>query len=152
LEAIVKVVRVLHGPSLNLLGKREPEVYGTKTLDQIDEALADLADELGLAVEAFQTNDESRYVELIQEASETANFLVLNPAALTHTSISVRDALQDCGLPSVEVHLSNVYAREPFRHVSHIADLVLGRIMGLGLHSYLAALRFAAHYLDSADE
>lgn len=144
----MKTVRVLHGPNLNMLGQREAEHYGQWRLDQIDRALGELGDELGLRLECYQTNEEGRYVEFIQEASGSADFLLLNPGALTHTSIAIRDALLAVGLPTVEVHLSNVYARESFRHQSHIADVVLGRIMGMGPHSYLLALRFAAAYLS----
>ena len=146
----MKTVRVLHGPNLNMLGSREVEHYGDWSLQQIDRALADLSAQLNLSCESFQTNNEGRYVELIQQSKGAADFLLLNPGALTHTSIAIRDALLAVGLPCVEVHLSNIYAREPFRHTSHIADVVVGRIMGMGAHSYLLALRFASAYLQTS--
>ena len=148
----LKTVRVLHGPNLNMLGRREVEHYGDWPLEKIDRAMADVGRELGLRVEAYQTNEEGRYVELIQQAADAADFLILNPGALTHTSIAIRDALLAVELPAVEVHLSNIHAREPFRRVSHIADVVIGRIEGMGPQGYLLALQFAAKFLESDAE
>ena len=137
-------ILVLHGPNLNLLGEREPEVYGRVTLHQIDSELHRLGEELGLAVDTFQSNSEGALVDRIQAARGQYQALVINPAAYTHTSVAIRDAIQMLGIPVVEVHLSNVYRREPFRHHSTIADVVAGRIMGFGADSYYLALRAAA--------
>lgn len=142
---------VLHGPNLDLLGTREPETYGTATLADVDRALRDLAAELEIDLETFQTNAEGAYVEAIHDAARRGvDGLVLNPAAYTHTSIAIRDALLATGLPAVEVHLSNVHAREPFRHVSYLADVVLGRVAGFGPGSYLLGLRGLADLLRAS--
>ena len=138
-------ILVLHGPNLNVLGEREPEIYGRVTLNQIDSELRRLGEELGLAaVDTFQSNSEGALVDRIQAARGQYHALVINPAAYTHTSVAIRDAIQMLGIPVVEVHLSNVYRREPFRHHSTIADVVDGRIMGFGPQSYYLALRAAA--------
>ncbi len=137
-------ILVLHGPNLNLLGEREPEIYGRVTLHQIDAELRRLGEELGAAVDTFQSNSEGALVDRIQAARGQYQALVINPAAYTHTSVAIRDAIQMLGIPVVEVHLSNVYRREPFRHHSTIADVVDGRIMGFGPNSYYLALRAAA--------
>jgi 3-dehydroquinate dehydratase-2 len=129
---------------LNLLGEREPEIYGRITLPQIDAELRRLGEELGLAVDTFQSNSEGALVDRIQAARGQYQALVINPAAYTHTSVAIRDAIALLGIPVVEVHLSNVYRREPFRHHSTIADVVDGRIMGFGPESYYLALRAAA--------
>src|SRR5690242_19926350 len=142
-NAQVKVL-VLHGPNLNLLGEREPEIYGRVTLAQIDDELRRLGRELGLNVDTFQSNSEGALVDRIQAARGQYQALVINPAAYTHTSVAIRDAIAMLGIPVVEVHLSNVYRREPFRHHSTIADIVDGRIMGFGPDSYYLALRAAA--------
>jgi 3-dehydroquinate dehydratase II len=142
-------VLVLHGPNLNLLGEREPEIYGAVTLHEIDAALRTLGRELGLTVDTFQSNSEGALVDRIQGARGNYEALLINPAAYTHTSVAIRDALQMLGIPIIEVHLSNVYRREPFRHHSTIADLVDGRIMGFGPESYYLALRAAAAILAS---
>jgi len=132
---------ILHGPNLNLLGSREPEHYGHETLSAIDARLHALATDRDAAVECFQSNAEHALVERIQQA-RTAGFdgIVINPAAFTHTSVAIRDALAAVGLPFVEVHLSNPDAREPFRHTSLVADLAAGRVAGFGGDSYLLAL------------
>ncbi len=135
---------VVHGPNLNMLGEREPEIYGRVTLREIDAELRRLGAELGLAVDSFQSNSEGALVDRIQAARGQYQALVINPAAYTHTSVAIRDALAPLGIPVVEVHLSNVYRREPFRHHSTIADVVDGRIMGFGPDSYYLALRAAA--------
>jgi len=126
---------------LNLLGGREPENYGRTTLAEIDEALVGLGKELGAEVTCRQTNREGELVEWIQEAAGRFGGILLNPGAYTHTSIAVRDALAAVGLPAVEVHLSNPWAREGFRHVSHLEGIVRGRVAGFGKQSYLLALR-----------
>lgn len=141
-------VAVLHGPNLNLLGTREPGLYGHLTLADIDRRLAELAAELGCAVRCSQHNGEGDYVDALQGAArDGAAGLLLNPAAYTHTSIAIRDALLAVGLPAVEVHLSNVHAREPFRHHSTLADVVVGRIMGFQADSYLLGLRALVGHL-----
>lgn len=137
-------ILVLHGPNLNLLGEREPEIYGRTTLAQIDEELCALGTELGYHVESFQSNSEGALVDRIQAARGHLAGLIINPAAYTHTSIAIRDALSVLNVPMVEVHLSNIYRREPFRHHSTIADLVDGRIVGLGKQGYALALRAVA--------
>jgi 3-dehydroquinate dehydratase-2 len=137
------VVSVIHGPNLNLLGTREPETYGRTTLQEIDQRLTSLGRQLGVRVETFQSNSEGAIVERIQAAIGKVDALLINPAAYTHTSVAIRDALAAVAAPVIEVHLSNVYKREPFRHHSTIADLVDGRIMGFGAESYLLALRAA---------
>ena len=142
-------VLVLHGPNLNLLGTREPEVYGSTTLAGIDAELRALAGELGIDLECFQSNHEGELVDRIQTAGRQASanavgFIVINPAAFTHTSVAIRDALAAVAIPFIEVHLSNVFAREPFRHHSHFSDLAAGVICGLGAQGYQFALRAAA--------
>jgi len=139
----------IHGPNLNTLGEREPEIYGRTTLSEIDAELARLGGELGLAVESFQSNSEGALVDRIQAARGQCQALVINPAAYTHTSVAIRDAIALLGIPVIEVHLSNVYRREPFRHHSTIADVVDGRIMGFGPESYYLALRAAAALIAS---
>ena len=142
-------VVVLHGPNLNLLGQREPEVYGTATLDDINRALGDLASDLGVALTASQHNGEGDLVDAIQAAASTADGLLINPAAYTHTSVALRDVLLAVDLPTVEVHLSNVHAREPFRHHSTIADIVVARVMGFGPRSYELGLRGLVDHLSA---
>lgn len=137
-------VFVLNGPNLNLLGKREPAVYGTGTLADIEAACAAEGGRLGLAVEFRQTNVEGILVDWIQEAAEKAAGIVINPGAYTHTSVAIGDALKAGGLPVIEVHLSNIFAREPFRHHSYVSPVAKGVICGLGPKGYtlaLAALR-----------
>jgi 3-dehydroquinate dehydratase-2 len=144
-------VLVVHGPNLNTLGEREPEIYGRVTLPEIDHELCRLAAELGLEVDSFQSNSEGALVDRIQAARGHYQALLINPAAYTHTSIAIRDAISTLGIPVVEIHLSNVYRREPFRHHSTIADVVDGRIMGFGPDSYYLALRAAAVLVCSRD-
>ncbi|HMN80584.1 MAG TPA: type II 3-dehydroquinate dehydratase [Burkholderiaceae bacterium] len=143
-----QLVWVLHGPNLNMLGTREPAVYGTGTLADIDRDLKTLADQHGLRLESFQSNHEGDLVERAQQAraAEVA-FIIINPAAFTHTSVALRDALAAADVPFVEVHLSNVHRREPFRHHSYFSDLAVGVIAGLGAEGYLAALRYAIGHL-----
>ncbi len=137
-------VLVIHGPNLNLLGEREPEVYGRTTLGDIDRELKRLGSEFGMTVETFQSNSEGAIVDRIQQARNHADIILINPGAYTHTSIAIRDALAAIAVPVIEVHLSNVYKREAFRHHSTIADLAVGRIMGFGAEGYNLALRAAA--------
>src|SRR5580698_2534264 len=143
-------VLVMHGPNLNLLGEREPEVYGRTTLADIDRDLHNLAAELALDLETFQSNSEGLLVDRIQAARGQIAVLIINPAAYTHTSVAIRDVILAIGVPCIEVHLSNVYKREPFRHHSTIADVAVGRIMGFGGDGYLIALR-AARNLVAAE-
>ncbi len=132
---------VLHGPNLNLLGKREPEVYGTLTLDEINRSLEKLASELQCSVSFFQSNSEGALIDAIQGAAGTYDGILINPAAYTHTSVAIRDAFASVAVPFVEVHLSNVYRREEFRHKSMTAPLAIGQICGFGVESYLLGLR-----------
>lgn len=140
---------VLHGPNLNLLGRREPEIYGRTTLAEIDLSLKQRTEAAGLAFESLQSNAEHILIERVQAAmSDATAFIIINPAALTHTSIALRDAFAAAGKPFVEVHLSNVHAREPFRHHSYLSDLAKGVICGLGTYGYQAAADFAIGYLS----
>jgi 3-dehydroquinate dehydratase-2 len=139
-----KTIWVLHGPNLNLLGTREPGVYGATTLAEIDQALAEVGMAAGVRVESFQSNHEGALVDRIQAARDAGvAFIVINPAAFTHTSVAIRDALAAVAIPFVEVHLSNVHRREPFRHHSYFSDLAVGVIAGLGPTGYRCALQFA---------
>lgn len=140
-------VLILHGPNLNLVGTREPGIYGRQTLADIERRLHELASELGVALETFQSNSEGKLVDRIQAARESANAIVVNAGAYTHTSVAIRDALLATELPVVEVHLSNTYKREAFRHRSLIADIAVGQIVGFGAESYLLGLRAAAALL-----
>ena len=133
-------ILVLHGPNLNLLGEREPEVYGRTTLAEIDTRLREIAAENGVSLESFQSNHEGALVDRIQAARGAYQGIVINPGGFTHTSVALRDALVASGLPIVEVHLSNIHAREPFRRTSLVSDLVVGQITGLGPIGYELAL------------
>jgi len=136
-------VLVIHGPNLNLLGTREPDVYGRTTLDDIDAMLEKEAAPLGVSVRTFQSNSEGELVTAIQEAAGWANAIIINPGAYTHTSVALRDAVTAVGIPVIEVHLSNIYAREEFRHHSYIAPVAAGQISGFGAESYRLALHAA---------
>ena len=134
-------VLVLHGPNLNLLGQREPELYGHATLADIDAGLAELARAEGAQLETLQSNHEGELIDRIQAARGSADAIIINPGGLTHTSVALRDALIACDLPCIEVHLSNIHAREEFRHRSLVSDVALGVICGLGPIGYQLALR-----------
>ncbi len=134
-------ILIVHGPNLNLLGKRKKEIYGDKTLEEINSLLQQQAKELGVEIITFQSNSEGTLIDFIQAESPTAEGIIINPGALTHYGLSLRDALGDTDLPVIEVHLSNIYAREEFRQRSVIAPIAKGQISGLGWKGYIAALR-----------
>lgn len=136
-------ILVIHGPNLNLLGVREPKVYGSHTLEEINAMIRQEAAALGLEVRILQTNHEGEIIEAIHSAVERAEVIIINPAGFTHTSVAIRDALAAVRLPAIEVHLSNIFAREQFRHTSLTAPVCAGIISGFGVHGYLAALRLA---------
>ncbi len=149
-EATLRVL-VIHGANPNLLGEREPEIYGRTRLADIDRGLIELGRELGMVVEAFQSNSESAIVERIHEArNQRVDIVLINPGSYTHTSVAIRDALLAIRIPVVEIHMSNVYRREPFRHHSTIADIAAGRVMGFGVESYSLALRAVHGVLKAA--
>jgi len=135
-----KKILVIHGPNLNMLGKREPAIYGSTTLDDINIELAKRALEMGLDLEAFQSNHEGAIVDRVQEAYKKVSGVIINPAAYTHTSVAIRDALLLLDVPIIEVHISNIHKREPFRHHSYVADIATGQIAGLGVKGYYLAL------------
>ncbi len=143
----VKKIIVIHGPNLNMLGKREPEIYGSATLDEINAELEKLGGELGLDVETFQSNHEGAIVEKLQQVFDTCDGLIINPAAFTHTSVAVRDAVLLLDAPVIEIHLSNIYKREPFRHKSMIADIAEAQISGFGVQGYTLALEGLARLI-----
>jgi len=146
-------ILLLNGPNLNLLGLREPGIYGRVTLEQVHEQMTQLAAEAGHHLTAFQSNAESDLIARIHEAPAShVAFIVLNPAGLTHTSVALRDALLAVNIPFVEVHLSNVHAREPFRHHSYFSDIALGTITGLGAVGYELAMRAASQYLAAKSQ
>ena len=138
-----KRILLLNGPNLNLLGKRQPEIYGRLTLGEINQQVQTLAKELNVEVDSRQSNHEGELVTWIQEAPSDFNAIVINPAAYTHTSLAIKDAIIAAGLPTIEIHISNIYKREDFRHHSHIAEAAVGQIAGFGVQSYLLGLRAA---------
>lgn len=143
-------ILVLHGPNLNLLGRREPEVYGSTDLGTINSQLESLAAKQGYKLDSFQSNAEHELVDRIQQASgKDTGFIIINAAAYTHTSIAIRDALRGVAIPFIEVHLSNIYARESFRHHSYLADDAMGVITGLGAQGYEFAVLAACRFLNS---
>lgn len=138
----MKKIVALHGPNLNMLGRRQPEIYGATTLAEIDAALLERATAAGVALASFQSNHEGALVDFLQGEGWTADGVIINPGALTHYGLSLRDALAALSAPIVEVHLSNVYKREPFRHTSLVAPVATGQIAGLGWRGYLLALEW----------
>jgi 3-dehydroquinate dehydratase-2 len=144
----MKKILVLNGPNLNLLGKRQPEIYGTTTLAEIEKQVRALAKELGVEIDFRQSNSEGELVTWIQEAADGFAALVINPAAYTHTSLAMRDAISAAAIPTVEIHISNIHRREAFRHHSYIADVAVGQIAGFGVGSYLLGLRAAVELIQ----
>jgi 3-dehydroquinate dehydratase-2 len=134
-------ILVLHGPNLNLLGTREPEIYGSMTLGDLNTKLIELGKEIGAELKCFQSNQEGDLINMLHDAQMWADGVVFNPGGYTHTSVALRDAVSAIGLPVIEVHLSNVYAREEFRHISMISAVCKGKIIGFGWRSYTLALR-----------
>jgi len=147
-----KSILVLHGPNLNMLGLREPEHYGSATLDSINQSLVSKAKSAGIDLETFQSNSEADLVIKIQSlATHKVDFVIINPAAFTHTSVAMRDALSAVKVPFIEVHLSNVFAREAFRHHSYFTDIAVGIISGLGAQGYALALDYAIQHIDRSN-
>jgi 3-dehydroquinate dehydratase-2 len=145
--ATARQILLINGPNLNLLGTREPGHYGTDTLSAVESRLTELAQAAGATLSSFQSNAEAALVERIQQAGrDRVDFIIINPAAYTHTSIAMRDALAAVGIPFIEVHISNVFARESFRHQSYFTDIAVGIISGLGTKGYELALQFALQY------
>ena len=141
-------ILVLHGPNLNLLGLREPEIYGSKTLEQINEALKLDGQKLQVGISCLQSNHEGVLVDAIHEAREKHQGIIINAGAYTHTSVAIRDAISAVQIPTVEVHLSNIYTREEFRHHSYLAAVVVGQISGFGANSYHLGLQALVSYLN----
>jgi len=147
-----KSILVLHGPNLNMLGLREPEHYGSATLESINQTLVSQAKSANIALETFQSNSEADLVNKIQSlAINKIDFIIINPAAFTHTSVAMRDALSTVKVPFIEVHLSNVFAREAFRHHSYFTDIAVGIISGLGSQGYSLALDYAIQHIDRSN-
>lgn len=142
-------VLLINGPNLNLLGTREPDVYGNTTLAQIEQRLTSQAADLGHGFAAFQSNAEADLVDRVQQANGASDFIILNPGAFTHTSVALRDALLAVDLPFIEIHISNVHAREAFRRNSYFSDIAVGTIVGLGTQGYELALTAADHFLSN---
>ncbi|MDA8089804.1 MAG: type II 3-dehydroquinate dehydratase [Nitrospiraceae bacterium] len=142
-------IKVIHGPNLNLLGQRETKVYGTGTLAEIDDEMKKMAGQLGFEISAMQTNSESEIIDAIQKSDY--DLLIINPAAYTHTSVAIRDAISAIAKPVIEVHLSNIHKREEFRRHSFVAEVAAGQISGFGPESYMLALKAAQKILSSGD-
>lgn len=145
-------ILVLNGPNLNMLGKREPEIYGSQTLNEIMSSLSTKAEQNHIALSTFQSNAEHLLIDEIHQSFNKVDFIIINPGALTHTSIALRDALLAVNIPFIEVHLSNVHSRETFRHQSYLADIAVGVICGLGANGYGYALDAAHHYLTAKEQ
>lgn len=140
---VMKKILVLHGPNLNLLGTREPDIYGSVSLEAINQGLIQQAKRAGVELTCYQSNSESGLIQAIHEAkTQKINYIIINPAAYTHTSIALRDALSAVAIPFIEVHLSNIFSREPFRHHSYLSDIATGCICGLGSKGYALALNY----------
>lgn len=135
-------ILVIHGPNLHFLGRRKPEIYGTQTLEQINRAITDEANRLGIETRIFQSNSEGGIIDIITENAEWADAIIINPAAYTHYSYAIRDAIEAVNIPTAEVHLSDIHAREDFRSISVIAPVCETQIMGKGVNSYIEALRY----------
>ena len=148
----MKKILVIHGPNLNLLGKREPEVYGKLTLDDIDGKIKVAARAAGVEVEVRQSNHEGEIVEMVQQAAGEFGAIVINPGAYTHTSIAIRDAVAGTGIPTVEVHLSNIHGREEFRRRSYLAEVAAGQISGFGADSYMLGIRAAIKLMAAGEQ
>jgi len=141
-------ILLIHGPNLNLLGQREPEVYGKVTIEEINQDVKKEADAEGINVEIMQSNHEGDIVDIIGKAKDNFEGIIINPAAYTHTSVAIRDAISAAGIPTIEVHLSNIYSREEFRHTSLVAPVALGQISGFGKYSYILAIKAIAKILN----
>ncbi|KGQ46502.1 type II 3-dehydroquinate dehydratase [Gallibacterium anatis] len=141
-------ILLLNGPNLNMLGKREPKHYGRQTLQDIETALQEGAGKYGIELSCFQSNSEEKLINKIHESLGKVDFILINPAAFTHTSVALRDALLSVEIPFVEIHLSNIHRREPFRHHSYLSDIAVGVICGLGAAGYQYALQFAVAHLQ----
>lgn len=141
-------ILILNGPNLNLLGKRQPEIYGSLSLSDIEQQVRVLANELGVEIEFRQSNSEAELIDWIHDSAGKFGALVINPAAYTHTSLALRDAISAVGIPTVEIHISNIHKREPFRHHSYMAEVAVGQIAGFGATSYLLGLRAAVQLLQ----
>ncbi len=149
-NSVNRSVLVIQGPNLNLLGMREPKVYGTITLDDIHKRLADLAKQADISLETYQSNHEGELIDRVQKAKKDGvSFIIINPGGFTHTSVALRDALAGVAIPFIEVHLSNIHQREEFRKHSYFSDLAMGVICGLGAHGYELALNTIQHKLSS---
>ncbi|QLB41633.1 MULTISPECIES: type II 3-dehydroquinate dehydratase [Mannheimia] len=144
----MKKILLLNGPNLNMLGKREPEIYGSQTLADIENHLKTLAVSQGVELDCFQANGEELIINRIHQAFQNTDFIIINPGAFTHTSVAIRDALLSVSIAFIEVHLSNVHSREPFRHHSYFSDVAKGVICGLGIKGYEYALDFAISQLN----
>ena len=142
-------ILVIHGPNLNMLGKRETDVYGNATLDEINNAVKLLAKEIGADVSFFQSNSEGKLIDIIHEAAVAYEAIVINPGGYTHSSVALRDAIAAVNIPAVEVHMSNIYSREEFRHHSFISPVAAGQISGFGVNSYLLGFRAAVEIVRS---
>ena len=145
-----KTILLINGPNLNLLGTREPQIYGSDTLADVEKAAKQQTEGLGIKLHTFQSNHEGGIVDRIQEARGNCDFIILNPGGLTHTSVTVRDALLGVQIPFVEIHVSNIHAREPWRNHSYFSDKAVGVICGLGVFGYAAAIDFAARRIGNA--